>query len=472
MLMNEMLNTCYRRVNVLAASAPRSPSSPLRGIFSNSRMVRCASVGWSHHNYDYEQYVSQITRCTFRVQIGQYFAKVLPTYVASGGSPNAGSTSPPRAGDGGSVRSIKSSNGSTAPPSPSPSSHNHGAGSTTATFQGLKAWEIGQGAARHFLAARAYFATFEHGPTTVILALDLCNLYTFLANIGAPASSTSAAGGDINRRITDGAAGESAGPTDDVSDAPAKTAGGRERAGRESHVSGGQLAGGNRARPAAIVRCQCLEGALRSLLDTRSVFADAGVDTVVRVSGASVDNTAEERAGPHGRKLQGLLRSVMECLPKVLQALVRVSTLLQTAAPPSTAVLPPPVPLPSAIRASMGTAAASSGQGMQSTRRSNSVISESGLTVSSTFTEGGSSRGSAVSPAKDREGQDHDPFNGDINSAKTKATIFKSMYRRSLMGMMNGGEGALATLAGLAADYGTVADGDSNDDAECPMYGC
>lgn len=199
-----------------------------------------------------------------------------------------------------------------------------------------KAWEAGQRAARHFLAARAYFAPFEHGPTSVIVALDLCNLYLFLAEMGATASGGGGGGGG---RLVAAAkdllpsSASSAGPGDDrdctvpIPSLPGGCAGGTEPAlsGRSGLTNtgtegggGGEAGAGRRLRPTATVRFQCLEGALRALLDTQSVFAEAGVGLILAAATAA-------GAGQPQDRLTRLLESVMERLPKVLQGLVRAS---------------------------------------------------------------------------------------------------------------------------------------------------
>lgn len=100
----------------------------------------------------------------------------------------------------------------------------------------------------------------------------------------------------------------------------------------EGGVGGGGGEGGadHRLRPTAAVRFQCLEGALRSLLDTQSVFAEAEIDLTVTA------------AGQPQHRLTRLLESVMERLPKVLQALIRASVALESSSsssPSSTSVL-------------------------------------------------------------------------------------------------------------------------------------
>lgn len=89
--------------------------------------------------------------------------------------------------------------------------------------------------------------------------------------------------------------------------------------------------GGHRLRPAAAVRFRCLEGALRSLLDTRSVFDDAGIDVtdeVVGVAGAAAAGAAA--ASQQEERLRRLLESVAGRLPKVLQALARSSVEMES----------------------------------------------------------------------------------------------------------------------------------------------
>ncbi|CAN0242121.1 unnamed protein product, partial [Laminaria digitata] len=115
------------------------------------------------------QNAPQAAACHY--QIGQYYAKVLPAYVGVGAAPDSSASSSAfRGGGGGGGSSTGEGTGNDA---------------RTAALQASKAWETGQRAARHFLAARAYFAPFERGPTSVILALDLCDLYLFLADMGS-----------------------------------------------------------------------------------------------------------------------------------------------------------------------------------------------------------------------------------------------------------------------------------------------
>lgn len=193
---------------------------------------------------------------------------------------------------------------------------------------------MGQRAARHFLAARAYFAPFEHGPTSVILALGLCNLYLFLAEMGGFAAGGGGGGAcakpamDFSPASASSNAGRREG-LDVVVPIPSLTGGAGSRGTGETAVSGrpglttiGGGRGGHRLRPTAVVRFQCLEGALRSLLDTRSVFADAGVDLTAAVVAVTADQQEQ--------RLRRLLESVTERLPKVLQALVRSSVEMES----------------------------------------------------------------------------------------------------------------------------------------------
>lgn len=233
-------------------------------------------------------------------QIGQYYAKILPVYAA--GPDSAAACEPtaanaPGRGDGG--------------------------GGLSSALRVAKAWEAGQRAARHFLAARAYFAPFEHGPTSVILALDLCNLYLLLAEMGggpaaADAAAAAGSGGGSESSSYDGGSGVDAAaavPIPSVGDGDA-----------------GEAGGGHRLRPTAAVRFRCLEGALRSLLDTRPVFSDAGVDIKMTAGGA----TGQQLQQPQQQqRLRQLLESVTGCLPKVMQALVRASAAMESSTSPS-----------------------------------------------------------------------------------------------------------------------------------------
>ena len=253
-------------------------------------------------------------------QIGQYYSKVLPAYIR----PHLGTT-------GRASNDTTTATTSTAFKDPGSSA-----------LQVAKAWEAGQRAARHFLAARAYFAPFEHGPTSVILALDLCNLYLFLAEMGETARSR---GGGRGGRATATSMDPSPSPASGAEArdgmqnvVPIPSLPGSEGSGETEAASsgrpglttmGGGAGGGgggeggadHRLRPTAAVRFQCLEGALRSLLDTQSVFSDADIDLTA---------TAAAVAGQPLHRLTRLLKSVMELLPKVLQALVRASVALES----------------------------------------------------------------------------------------------------------------------------------------------
>ncbi len=258
---------------------------------------------------------------TSPAQIGQYYSKILPAYIGplSGA---AGSSGAPSSRHGGTNTSAADGGGVASSKKPGPSS----------ALLVAKAWEVGQQAARHFLAARAYFAPFEHGPTSVILALDLCDLYLRLAEMGAGVvgggvpPATAAA-----KDPSSSTAGSEDGQNSVVVPIPSPpgTRGLGEMANTEGAGGGGRGGGGadHRLRPTLAVRLQCLEGALRSLLDTRSVFSDAGVDLTV---------VAAPAAGqPHQQRLRRLLESVTERLPKVLQALVRASVESKSSSPSS-----------------------------------------------------------------------------------------------------------------------------------------
>lgn len=211
-------------------------------------------------------------------------------------------------------------------------------------LQRAKAWEVGQWASRHFLAARAYFGPFEQGPTSVVLALDLCDLYLSLAGMAASdasASSTFISGMNFG--------------VPDLGEALSQA-----RPGATSVGSNGLRTADVRGRSGMSIRYQCLEGALRSLLETRSVFVNSGVGN---------DNAAVTATAGYQRlcRLQG---SVTERLPKVMQAMVRASV--------------------------------------------------------------------------------------EMELPETSASMLKEMYRRSLLGMRNEGEGAQAMLAGLSTQYNSL----------------
>lgn len=264
----------------------------------------------------------------FSAQIGQYYAKMLPAYTGSHSSAageSIGSSSP----NGGAARRGASGNNTSGD---GVKGFNNGLSALRVT----KAWEVGQRAAQHFLAARAYFAPFEHGPTSVILALDLCNLYLFLAEMGG----TAAGGGDDVACATTAidspsSASSSAGRRDGFDmtvPIPSLPSGTSSKRAGETAVSDhpgltttGAGTGRHRLRPTSAVRLQCLEGALRSLLDTRSVFVDAGVDLTAEVVAAAATATNQQE-----QRLRRLLELVTERLPKVLQALVRSSVEMES----------------------------------------------------------------------------------------------------------------------------------------------
>lgn len=322
---------------------------------------------------------------SFPAKIGHYYAKVLPTQAGFNSAFfDSSALSHGRRGSG---ISISGSNAS------SSAASRKDAG--IAVLQSAKAWEVGQRAARHFLAARAYFMPLERGPSSVIVALDLCDLYLYLANMGATVATTTPVDGSDSPY-----SGSTSGNTEQGEGGITVPVPSPPGAGVGSILEGNQL------RPAAAVRYQCLEGALRSLLDTRLVFVGMGVgnpeiDSASRVFGMTGVTTATTSAA--GQRLRRLLEMVIERLPKVLQALVRVS-MAAKASPPLSGV----------------SAAASDSQpsvtGIKSPTDCRSQIS----------------------------------------------TTFKSMYRRSLMGLRGGGEGAQAMLAGLAAEYGGIAGGNQS----------
>lgn len=267
-------------------------------------------------------------------QIGQYYSKVIPAYIGSHlASESAGASS----SDVGTTARASSSGTNTIT-----DSFTTFKDSGSSALQVAKAWECGHRAARHFLAARAYFAPFEHGPTSVILALDLCNLYLFLADMGATATGGGGSGGRAVDPISSSisSADSRDGVDSSVVPIPSRPGTTGEGAtvmalsGRSGLTTTGRAGGGgaeggadHRLRPTAAVRFRCLEGALRALLDTQSVFAEAEIDLTATPAAAA--------AGQPQHRLRRLLESVMERLPKVLQALVRASVALETSSPSS-----------------------------------------------------------------------------------------------------------------------------------------
>eukprot|EP00752_Nemacystus_decipiens_P010351 g9221.t1 len=240
-------------------------------------------------------------------QIGQYYSKVLPAYVGRYSATKSASASSSEGG----TTARASSTSTTAFKDPGSSA-----------LQAAKAWEAGQRAARHFLAARAYFAPFEHGPTSVIVALDLCNLYLFLAEMGETATSGGGGGGgrftgtSMDSPLSSVSCTESGNVMQNVLPIPSFP--GNVDSGETDPASSGRrvftTAGGEGSeggadrhlRPTAAVRFQCLEGALRSLLDTQSVFAEADIELTAGAAAA---------AGQTQHRLARLLKSVMERLP-------------------------------------------------------------------------------------------------------------------------------------------------------------
>eukprot|EP00903_Cladosiphon_okamuranus_P008405 g8081.t1 len=269
-------------------------------------------------------------------QIGQYYLKILPAYVRPPPPTESAGYSSSHDGITGSASNSAATTADT-----STAFKDQG----SSALQVAKAWEAGQRAARHFLAARAYFAPFEHGPTSVILALDLCNLYLFLAEMGA--TTTSGGGGGDRATATSNPlpsprpiaeSGDGVQSTVPIPSLPGSVVSGETETAVSGHptltTTGGGGGGGggggaeHRLRTTAAVRFQCLEGALRSLLDTQSVFAEAGINLTVTAAAA----------GQPQHRLTRLLESVMERLPKVLQALVRASIALEPSPPSSSAV--------------------------------------------------------------------------------------------------------------------------------------
>lgn len=319
---------------------------------------------------------------------------------------------------------------------------------TGTTVRNLKAWDVGQRAIRHFLAARAYFGTFERGPTSVILALDLCDLYLLLASIvlgegtrapvagGGSRGSAGAHGGEVgNNGRTEATAVALQMPLPEGREGGSSTVG-----------AGAVLTAGSSVYPAAVVRYRCLEGALRSVLETRTVFSGAGVDATIS-EGSKPKASANSKLGcrmegvtsiPGAWRLRTLLEKVLERLPKVMQALVRASVEIEKS-------------IPSRSEADVGGATV-----MEKPSGVTTDVETPARTKSSppTIIEGDSD------PVKKGRRE----ANNEISQQpKKRSTVFKSMYRQSLLGMEGvdrKGMGAQAVLFALAAEYaGVSADG-------------
>ena len=349
-------------------------------------------------------------------QIGQYYAKVLPAYVGLGPAPNP--IASPSALAGGREGGGGGGGGgrSTGEGSVNSSTSRNDARSA---LQASKAWETGQRAARHFLAARAYFAPFERGPTAVILALDLCDLYLFLAEMG---NSVGGGGGGGT------AAAPFAGSNAPLPSAaiPIPSSSGRHEEGAEAGRGGASAPTGGRdrqLRPAAAVRYQCLEGALRSLLDTRFVFAESDVVAAVRVPGTAdaAEATTPQVTTPGEKRLLVLLKSVTERLPKVMQALLRAWVEAHQSYPHGVAASTSRAPL-AGLRVQGG-----------------AVGKGGGAAEGAIFSTNGRKEASGCGVA--------------LSEQAKRSAALKSMYRRSLTALRDGGEGAYAMLAGLAVDY-------------------
>lgn len=278
-------------------------------------------------------------------QIGQYHAKVLPAYLGSSCASLGSDASSVKGRNRG---SSKSHIGDTK-------------NATASTLQRAKAWEVGQRASRHFLAARAYFAPFEQGPTSVVLALDLCDLYLSLASM---ASSDALVSSTVISGMNFGTQGLGGGVS--------QTSPGASSVGSDGlRISSTVVSAADvRGRSGVSVRYQCLEGALRSLLETRSVFVNSGVGANTPTVQTGGGDGAAVAATAGYQRLCRLLESVTERLPKVMQAMVRASV--------------------------------------------------------------------------------------EMELADKSASVLKDMYRRSMLGMRNGGEGAQAMLAGLSTQYDSL----------------
>lgn len=305
-------------------------------------------------------------------------------------------------------------------------------------LQASKAWETGQRAARHFLAARAYFAPFERGLTSVILAIDLCDLYLFLADMG-----NNGGGGTATAPFAGSNAPPPSGPGRGAglhAAIPIPSSSGQRKEGAEASGSAGTPTGGDQLRPAAAVRYQCLEGALRSLLDTRFVFAESDAVAATRAPGtagtaeATTQVTTPQATTTRDQRLLALLKSVANRLPKVMQALLRASVETQSS--------------PRGVAMAVGLNSRPSALSSGATGDNTSPAGR--LSRGGTGRRGGGGGGAISSTNELKESRE----SGVARNEQTKrSAALKSMYRRSLTAMRDGGEGAYAMLAGLAVDY-------------------
>ncbi|CAM9914407.1 unnamed protein product [Sphacelaria rigidula] len=241
-------------------------------------------------------------------------------------------------------------------------------------------------------------------------------------------------------------------------------------------------------RPAAVVRCRCLEGALRSLLETQSVFSGAGVDSTVSsaavaatradtrtdrgvaaattatAKGMGTPATAAHEQGaqpfvsPGALRLKRLLEGVIERLPKVLQGLVRTAIEFEKSPSPSSSA-PPSVGIGGGGDTTGGKSVLSVSPSAAETA---AAPAESHLS-SSAITEGVGAAHRYVKEGMASGGVGANNAVRDSQHLLKRSTVFKSMYRLSLVGMGGiGGDGksngAQSVLAALAAEYATVSD--------------
>lgn len=266
----------------------------------------------------------------------------------------------------------------------------------------------------------------------------MCDLYFSMAGVGAggeaPPPGTAAVGGRATGAIGGGAEGGEGARTSLVpipgAESTAKLEQGGGRGG--AHPEGVQL------RPAAAVRCRCLEGALRSLLETRSVFADAGVDDDSAVPNGAGGETSTLR-------LRRLMNGVLERVPKVMHALVRASVEIELEEASSSSLARHARHVVGGTAGAGDISVANGGKGTASskqTSRSNNNSVLNGV------------RETAISSTAEQ-------------MLKKRSTVFKSMYRRSLVGLgrdRQERDGAQAVLAALAVEYEAVDNGEGYDD--------
>lgn len=183
-------------------------------------------------------------------------------------------------------------------------------------------------------------------------------------------------------------------------------------------------------RPAAFVRCRCLEGALRSLLETQFVFADVVVETAIgNVSGVGTVTPTMAKVA----HLTRLLARVAERVPRVMKSLVRASLDVETS-----------------LQVDAETAA-SARAAMSGEARVSAPRGERGGESSTTSVAGGHNRSrSAPTRVKGTKENDQQP---------KRSTVFKAMYKKCLVVASERAKRAQALLADLSADYSTISKG-------------